>query len=178
MCSLALSLSITPGPYRERYDRATSDDDEGKNVNTTWYRLLEMNDGIFYTVDMRFLIAAVVISAVSELLVLALYVGWSQLGRRVSLNPLETAAALGAPLLADANSNADCSRIVAQVGARRVRYTGTGAPAGEPLMPLQPLLGSATAGHGSAEDGEATKSGGGGSAEQDDGAASSFIEGG
>jgi hypothetical protein len=55
-------------------------------------------------------------------MVLPLYVGWWQLGRRVSLNPLETAAAMGAPLLADINSNAGRSRIVEAVGKRRVRY--------------------------------------------------------
>ncbi len=141
------------------------------------YRLSQSVVSYGYVVDMRFLIAAVVVSAVGELLVLALYMGWWQLGRRVSLNPLETATALGAPLLADADSNADQSRIVAQVGTRRVRYTGTGAPAGEPLMPLRPPRGVATMEHGSADDADEMESwsGGGGDAEQDDGVASSFV---
>ncbi len=80
-------------------------------------------------IDMRFLVAAVVISAVSELLVLRLFAGYWQLGRPVSLNPLETAAAMGAPMLADVNSNADRSRIVRVVGTRRVRYGSVKAAA-------------------------------------------------
>ncbi len=66
--------------------------------------------------------AAFVGGVLAVLAVLPLYAGWWELGRDVSLNPLETALAFGAPLLAGVNSNADRERVVQHVGYQRVQY--------------------------------------------------------
>jgi hypothetical protein len=129
MRQAALSASLHAATMRNRLDLSQWVDLDGVtqaaakfwNQSAPGYRVQQVE---LYSIEWRFLLAAVVVSAVSELLVLALYAGWWQLGRRVSLNPLETAVAMGAPLLADVHSNAERARIVARVGARRVRYGG------------------------------------------------------
>jgi hypothetical protein len=77
-----------------------------------------------YRTHWAYLSVAVVIGSVVGIAgVIPLYAGWWELGRNVSLNPLETAKAFGAPLLAGVNSNADRRLIVQQVGKRRVCYS-------------------------------------------------------
>jgi hypothetical protein len=65
------------------------------------------------------------------LAVLPLCRRWWQLGRDVSLNPLEVATAFSAPLLAGADTNADWAQLAKAVGAKRVRY-GAFADAASP----------------------------------------------
>lgn len=66
--------------------------------------------------------SGIVLSLAGILAILPLYHGWWELGRSVSLNPLETAKAFGAPLFEPANSNADEDQIVKEVGGKKVRY--------------------------------------------------------
>lgn len=75
-----------------------------------------------YNTEWAWAISAVLISFAGILAVLPLYHGWWELGRSVSLNPLEIAKAFGAPLLENVNSNACKSQIVKEVGPERVRY--------------------------------------------------------
>ncbi len=75
-----------------------------------------------YSTNPVYLALAVVVSLVGVLAVLPLYYGWWELGRPVSLNPLETGKAFGAPLFEGMNSNTHRSHILKQVGHEQVRY--------------------------------------------------------
>jgi hypothetical protein len=68
------------------------------------------------------ILAAIVGGLLGVVAVLPLYAGWWELGRDVSLNPLETALAFDAPLLAGVNSNANRDRVVRRVGHQCVQY--------------------------------------------------------
>ncbi len=111
---------------------------------------------IVYRTNRAVAAAAVVVGVAGVLAVLPLYVGWWELGRAPSLNPLEMGIAMGAPLLLQrrasgesrdggsevdggrsggqqqshqrrVNSNASHAHIENQVGALRVRYCATPA---------------------------------------------------
>jgi hypothetical protein len=111
-----------------------------------------------YQTDWKVACVAAAIALACSLAVTPLYMGWWELGRKPSLNPLETGVAMGAPLLLAAssssssssaalmttrrkrkacvggngasdggrggcvNSNGELKHILAQVGARYVRY--------------------------------------------------------
>ncbi len=75
-----------------------------------------------YTVNVLFIGLAVAASLLGVLALFPLYYGWWDLGRKVSLNPLETAKAFEAPLLKEVHSNAPRSKIVETVGMQHVRY--------------------------------------------------------
>lgn len=51
-----------------------------------------------------------------------MFSGWWRLGRAVSLSPIETAKAFGAPGLNTADSNADAQAILKDIGNRGTRY--------------------------------------------------------
>ena len=75
-----------------------------------------------YKAEYRYLAGYVVVSVVSILAVLPLFWGWWELGRSVSLNPLEIANAFNAPLLEHVDDNGDADSIVEAVGKERVMY--------------------------------------------------------
>ncbi len=75
-----------------------------------------------YRVDWPWLASGIVVSLLGIVALIPLYIGWWELGRPVSLNPLEVANAFGAPLLDTVNSNADRSHIARDVGYKQVRY--------------------------------------------------------
>ncbi|CZR51353.1 uncharacterized protein PAC_01228 [Phialocephala subalpina] len=70
----------------------------------------------------RYLAASTVLTVVCVALVLPTFAGWWELGRSVSLNPLETAKAFDAPLLNGPGSNAPLHELVRTMGMRNVRY--------------------------------------------------------
>lgn len=79
------------------------------------------NINVFHS-DYRYLVAATVIALLFVLLISLTFRGWSELGRRMTLDPIETAKALDAPLLAGPGSNAQLTELVTRVGDRRVRF--------------------------------------------------------
>lgn len=110
--ALRISLSAANFPYR--------------NLTTPPpLQLLPMqqasNINVFHS-DYRFLVAATVISLSFVLIISFTFRGWSELGRRMTLNPIETAMAFDAPLLAGPGSNAPLNGLVAIVGDRGVRF--------------------------------------------------------
>ncbi|KUJ22926.1 uncharacterized protein LY89DRAFT_314228 [Mollisia scopiformis] len=70
----------------------------------------------------RFLAASTVLTVVCVALVLPTFIGWWELGRSVTLNPLELAKAFDAPLLSGPGSNAPLHELVQTMGMRNVRY--------------------------------------------------------
>ncbi|KAH7070204.1 hypothetical protein FB567DRAFT_564734 [Paraphoma chrysanthemicola] len=77
-----------------------------------------------YNTDFRYMAAAVVVSILSVIAISITFYGWWELGRTVSLSPLEIAKAFDAPLLAHIGSNLDLShnKHLGPIATRRVRY--------------------------------------------------------
>ncbi|GAB7334869.1 hypothetical protein MBLNU13_g06767t2 [Cladosporium sp. NU13] len=75
-----------------------------------------------YSVQYRWLVAALVLILLVCFSILWTYLGWWELGRPVSLDPLETAKAFDAALLHRADMNGTASEICEAVGTMRVRY--------------------------------------------------------
>lgn len=70
----------------------------------------------------KFLAASTVLTVVCVVLVLPTFMGWWELGRRVTLNPIELAKSFDAPLLSGPGSNAPLRELVQTMGMRNVRY--------------------------------------------------------
>lgn len=75
-----------------------------------------------YTSSYLFLTLAVLFSLLGWIATLPVFLGWWHLGRAVSLSPIETAKAFGAPGFNTEDSNADAKGILKDVGSREVRY--------------------------------------------------------
>lgn len=70
----------------------------------------------------KYLAASTALTIVCVVLVLPTFIGWWELGRSVSLNPLELAKAFDAPLMNGPGSNAPLHELVNTMGMRTVRY--------------------------------------------------------
>ncbi|ERF74689.1 hypothetical protein EPUS_00819 [Endocarpon pusillum Z07020] len=75
-----------------------------------------------YASHYHFLAIATLLTAIAVLLVLVTFHGYWHLGRRTTMSPLETAKAFNAPLLRDADSNAEVEVLVKELGPYDVRY--------------------------------------------------------
>ncbi|KAJ4384265.1 hypothetical protein N0V86_001112 [Didymella sp. IMI 355093] len=78
-----------------------------------------------YTTDFNYVAGALVATFVTLLLVLPVYWGFWQLGRKVTLGPLEIANAFNAPIIKPDNvkgQHGDFEEVLQEVGKRRVRY--------------------------------------------------------
>jgi hypothetical protein len=75
-----------------------------------------------YQSSYAFLILALIMPLSSVAFIAALLVGWRDLGRTVSLSPIETAKAFDAPILAQAGSNAFVDELVKELGERNLKY--------------------------------------------------------
>ncbi|KAE8453901.1 hypothetical protein EG329_007677 [Mollisiaceae sp. DMI_Dod_QoI] len=107
-----VSLSAATFPYRN-----TSKPPQAQVIT------MEQTSNInVYHSEYRFLIASTILATVCALLVLPSFLGWWDLGRRVSLSPVETAKAFDAPLLQGPGSNASLQQLVRRVGTRGVRF--------------------------------------------------------
>ncbi|KAI9719375.1 MAG: hypothetical protein M1812_003446 [Candelaria pacifica] len=92
-----------------------------------------------YQSHYRYLAGALMISLFSIVTVTPMFYGYWQIGRRVSMSPIETSKAFDAPLLKGCGSNAEVEKLLHDVGKRRVRY-------GEVIFSdyLQPVMGEST----------------------------------
>jgi hypothetical protein len=72
----------------------------------------------------RYLAGAVSVMLLALLAVCIPLWGWWELGRPVSLSPVETAKAFGAPLLQKASKSANADDLMHEIGALPVRYGG------------------------------------------------------
>lgn len=70
----------------------------------------------------KYLAASTALTVLCVILVLPTFLGWWEIGRSVTLNPIETAKAFDAPLLNGPGSNAPLHELVRTMGARNVRY--------------------------------------------------------
>jgi len=79
---------------------------------------------------------AILCTALGWLATLPIFIGWWHVGRTVSMSPIETAKAFRAPLLGNADSNADADMLLKEVGDRPVRY-GAAATTGSQMDRLE-----------------------------------------
>lgn len=95
---------------------------------SNWTQRVEFHDGIrtqtVYKANWSFVAAAVIFSLVGVLSVTSLFWGWWELGRPVSLNPLEVGMAFDSPIFSSVNSNSHRSQIIRTMGPRQVKYGG------------------------------------------------------
>lgn len=75
-----------------------------------------------YKTNKTLVALGVVLSAAGVIAILPLYMGFWELGRNVSLNPLEIARAFGAPLMEGMDGNATPDMIMVERGGMSVRY--------------------------------------------------------
>jgi len=91
-----------------------------------------------YTSNYRYMASALIVSLLGVLAVIPTFRGWWELGRKVTLSPLEVAKAFDAPLLGGAESNAGAENMLRVVGGHKVRY-GDVAVDGAGMRKLQIL---------------------------------------
>jgi hypothetical protein len=75
-----------------------------------------------YHTNYTFVAIAVIITLLSIVFVATTFYGYWELGREVSMSPLEIAKAFDAPLLAMEDSNNDSKALVKSIGNKAVRY--------------------------------------------------------
>lgn len=77
-----------------------------------------------YSSDFGCLAGAIILMLLSLLGVFVLLWGWWELGRPVTLSPLETAKAFGAPMLLGAGYTRDVKTIIEEIGDEKVAHDG------------------------------------------------------
>jgi hypothetical protein len=90
-------------------------------ANTTiTYPYTALTSVTIYTTNQKWLRIASIFAAMGILCLLPLYNGYWNLGRKVSMSPLEIVRAFDVNLLKDVNANADVEGILKEVGNDRV----------------------------------------------------------
>jgi hypothetical protein len=85
---------------------------------------------IVYTTNFKILGIALLLTLLPAVAVFFTFLGWWELGRDVTLDPIETAKAFDAPVLEGTNSNATVRAMLQDVGDRPVRYGAFGSGTG------------------------------------------------
>jgi hypothetical protein len=89
----------------------------------------QTRDTIVYTSDYRWMAGAITIMALCVLCVLPVYYGFWELGRKVTLGPMEIASAFQAPVLTSekaSKAGGEVAVLLKEVGQRQVRYGEVG----------------------------------------------------
>ena len=121
------SKTITEGPSAGNSSSEILDENYFNGTRFPSWRMVNMDvvqSVQVYKAAYPFLGGAIAIIFLAVTLVIPLFHGFWHLGRRTSLSPLETATALGAPLLATtvSSSNGTASEIMKTAGKQRVQY--------------------------------------------------------
>lgn len=75
-----------------------------------------------YKVEYAYLFASIAITFSLVALIVPTFLGWWELGRSVTLNPIETAKAFEAPLLSGPGSNAPLKELIRDADKHRIKY--------------------------------------------------------
>ena len=102
----------------------------GQNASTSFRTLtgtMQVSDVVYYKTNYWFMGFAVLSTLVCILLVLPSYWKYGELGRDVTLGPIEVASAFRAPMLTEGRANAaeaggDIKELIKDVGHRKVMY--------------------------------------------------------
>jgi hypothetical protein len=84
-------------------------------------RALTLDNGVYHTSPLLVTLG-IVLSVVGVAAIVPLYTGFWELGRGVTLNPLEIARAFGAPMLEGLDGNATPEMVTFERGGMSVRY--------------------------------------------------------
>jgi hypothetical protein len=119
------TLSFTAALYLNGQPTTNVTDRAGKNMSS--HTAISSVTGIVeeYDTDYNYVAGALVATFVTILLVLPVYWGFWQLGRKVTLGPLEIANAFNAPIIKPDNirgHHGEFDEVLKEVGNRRVRY--------------------------------------------------------
>ena len=111
------------------YDRKIPElRDKFMDLTSNWTQKVDFHDGVrsltIYEIQWPYVVAAAIVSIISVVCLASLFWGWWELGRDVSLNPLEIALAFDSSMFQEVNSNSRRSRIVRAVGRQKVKYAG------------------------------------------------------
>lgn len=97
-------------------------------LTSNWTQKLNFQDGVMsttvYKAQWAYAATAAALGVVSVFSIASLFWGYWELGRSVSMNPLEVALAFDSAILAEVNSNSHRSQIVSTVGPHKVIYAG------------------------------------------------------
>ncbi|KAH8822055.1 hypothetical protein F5884DRAFT_851252 [Xylogone sp. PMI_703] len=77
---------------------------------------------VIYQSDYRYLGLSLLITCIGMTTIFPMLLGWWNLGRNVTMSPLELAKAFNAPLFAAAPSNATISQLLRRLGTRKIWY--------------------------------------------------------
>ncbi|KAL9125386.1 MAG: hypothetical protein Q9217_005400 [Psora testacea] len=80
-----------------------------------------------YQSHFLYLSLAALCTGLGWLATIPIFLGWWHVGRTVSMSPIETAKAFGAPTLRNLDSNADADMLLKEVGDRPIRYGAVAA---------------------------------------------------
>jgi len=102
----------------------------GENSTTTFRQLsgsVQIKDAIYYSTNYAFMAAGIASTLLCVLLVVPSFWRYGELGRNVTLGPIEVASAFRAPMLTEGRSNAkeaggDIKELLKDVGGRKVMY--------------------------------------------------------
>jgi len=102
----------------------------GENSTTTFRQLsgsVQIKDAIYYSTNYAFMAAGIASTVLCVILVVPSFWRYGELGRDVTLGPIEVASAFRAPMLTEGRSNAkeaggDIKELLKDVGGRKVMY--------------------------------------------------------
>ena len=100
-------------------DMSAGDPANDLNTGSSYYNATVYKDSVHYVTGRAYMWGAFASTVVCILLVLPVYWGFWQLGRKVTLGPFETAAAFRSPLV---NSHGTMDEILAEHGQNQLQY--------------------------------------------------------
>jgi len=110
---------------RPAYNSSFTDDQASAYYNSSvhYVQAIQHLNEVHYQTNYNYMIGAIVSTIICVLGVLPAYWGWWELGRKVTLNPIEVANAFEAPALAAVHSgNGHADDVVRAAGGQIVRY--------------------------------------------------------
>ena len=88
----------------------------GNGTDTETFVVQRISLALIFRSDYRYLVVAVLLIVFALLAVLLLLWGWWELGRRVSLSPIETAKSFRAPMIDERSEEIVADKILDDIG--------------------------------------------------------------
>ncbi|KAF2269829.1 hypothetical protein CC78DRAFT_240507 [Lojkania enalia] len=125
MQSLAFRVAVDMAQVDESVFTPTDNGKTVKEMRENWQQSVTLSTTRrqpVYQTSKALVAVGILLSVAGIVGILPLYMGFWELGRKVSLNPLEVARAFGAPLLGGVDGNSTPETIVVERGGMAVRY--------------------------------------------------------
>ncbi|KAI9767113.1 MAG: hypothetical protein M1840_005902 [Geoglossum simile] len=94
----------------------------GNGIEVQTFKAQRTSAALLFHSEPRYLASALAVMLLALLAVLSLLWGWWELGRLVSLSPLETAKAFGAPMMQSASQHSTIEGILKEIGETKFKY--------------------------------------------------------